>query len=175
MIKCSDTNTINCFENDYFGRILPETPDEKQQIAQDILDLLTRICSTRSPLPQDDELLPEINQLNKRETITINDDSDIDFNISRTINGVEIGDIKIVETDKNIKQEDIFDRIINQLPPDNDTVYIDHVKEKIRVRMETSNKNITQKPFKRKSSKCYLYSWKKKDKKTPKKSSENYS
>ena len=116
-------------------------------MAQEILDLLTRICSTWSPLPQDDELLPEINQVNKRETITINDDSDIDFNISRTINGVEIADIKIVETDKNIKQEETFDRIINQLPPDNDTVYIDHDKEEIRVRMETSNKNITQKPL----------------------------
>ena len=122
MIKCSDTNTINYFENDYFGRILPETSDEKQQMAQEILDLLTRICSTRSPLPQDDELLPEINQVNKRETITINDDNDIDFNISRTINGVEIADINIVETDENIKQEETFDRIINQLPPDNDTV-----------------------------------------------------
>ena len=39
-------------------------------------------------------------------------------------------DINIDETDKNIKQEEVFDRIINQLPPDNDTVYIGHVKKK---------------------------------------------
>ena len=38
-------------------------------------------------------------------------------------------DINIDETDKNIKQEEVFDRIINQLPPDKDTVYIDHNKK----------------------------------------------
>ena len=32
-------------------------------------------------------------------------------------------DVNIKETDKNIKQEEAFDRTINQLPPDNDTVY----------------------------------------------------
>ena len=32
-------------------------------------------------------------------------------------------DVNINETDKNIKQEEAFDRTINQLPPDNDTVY----------------------------------------------------
>ena len=35
-------------------------------------------------------------------------------------------DIKIDETDKNLKQEGVFDSLINQLQPDNDTVYIDH-------------------------------------------------
>ena len=54
-------------------------------------------------------------------------------------------DINIDETDKNIKQEEVFDRIINQLPPDNDTVYIGHVKKKkIRVKREASDKNATQ-------------------------------
>ena len=37
-------------------------------------------------------------------------------------------EINIGETDKNIKQEEIFGRIINQLPPDNDTVYIGYDK-----------------------------------------------
>ena len=54
-------------------------------------------------------------------------------------------DINIDETDKNIKQEEVFDRIINQLPPDNDTVYIGHVKKKkFRVKREASDKNATQ-------------------------------
>ena len=55
-------------------------------------------------------------------------------------------DINIDETDKNIKQEEVFNRIINQLPPDNDTVYIGHVKKKkkIRVKREASDKNATQ-------------------------------
>ena len=54
-------------------------------------------------------------------------------------------DINIDETDKNIKQEEVFNRIINQLPPDNDTVYIGHVKKKkFRVKREASDKNATQ-------------------------------
>ena len=40
--------------------------------------------------------------------------------------------ININETDKNIKQEELFDRVINKLPPDNDIVYIDHDKKKIQ-------------------------------------------
>ena len=44
------------------------------------------------------------------------------------------GDINIDETDKNIKQEEVFDRIINQLPPDKDAVYIDHDKTKQKKR-----------------------------------------
>ena len=34
--------------------------------------------------------MPEINQVNKRKTLIINHDSNIDFDISRTKNGVEI-------------------------------------------------------------------------------------
>ena len=40
-------------------------------------------------------------------------------------------DINIDKTDKNIKQEEVFDPLINQLPPNNDIVYIDHDKKKI--------------------------------------------
>ena len=170
----SDTETINYFEDDYIGKIIPEMLDGQQQTPQELLDSLTKIGSTPSPPPQGDELLTEINLVNEHETITINDD----FNISRTTNGIEItnnnddnskvsfakqtpqypkqrsarmlrnkaltveinadvlenypsftADINIDETDKNIKQEEVFDRIINQLPPDKDTVYIDHNKK----------------------------------------------
>ena len=170
----SDTETINYFEDDYIGKIIPEMLDEQQQTPQELLDSLTKIGSTPSPPPQGDELLTEINLVNEHETITINDD----FNISRTTNGIEItnnnddnskvsfakqtpqypkqrsarmlrnkaltieinadvlenypsftADINIDETDKNIKQEEVFDRIINQLPPDKDAVYIDHDKK----------------------------------------------
>ena len=38
-------------------------------------------------------------------------------------------DINIDEMDRNIKQEEVFDKIINQLPPDNDTIYIEHNKK----------------------------------------------
>ena len=37
--------------------------------------------------------------------------------------------INIHKTDENIKQEEVFDRIINQFPPDYDTVYTDHDKK----------------------------------------------
>ena len=166
----------NYFEDDYIDEIIPETPNEQQQIPQELLRSLTSIGSTLSPPPQGEELLPEINQANKREAIII-DDSDMEFNIAWTTNGVEIkndnddnnevrfvkqtlqhpkdglarmirneaptieidadvleqypsftADINIDETDKNIKQEEVFDRLINQLPPDKDTVYIDHDK-----------------------------------------------
>ena len=59
-------------------------------------------------------------------------------------------DIFINETDKNIKQEEVFDRIINKLPPDNDTAYIDHDKKKFRVRREMSDKRATQKSSRKK-------------------------
>ena len=61
-------------------------------------------------------------------------------------------DINIDKTDKNIKQEEVFDPLINQLPPNNDIVYIDHDKKdnKFRVRQETSDKNATQKSLKKK-------------------------
>ena len=61
-------------------------------------------------------------------------------------------DINIDETNKNIKQEEVFDRTINQLPPDNDTVYIDHDRKnnKFRVRLETSDKNTVQKSTRKK-------------------------
>ena len=61
-------------------------------------------------------------------------------------------DINIDETNKNIKQEEVFDRTINQLPPDNDTVYIDHDRKnnKFRVRLETSDKNTVQKSSRKK-------------------------
>ena len=67
----SDTKTINYFEDDYIGEMIPGTPDEQQQIPQELLDSLTRIDSTPSPPPKGDKLLPEINQVNKRETITL--------------------------------------------------------------------------------------------------------
>ena len=61
-------------------------------------------------------------------------------------------DINIDETNKNIKQEEVFDRTINQLPPDNDTVYIDNDRKniKFRVRLETSDKNTVQKSSRKK-------------------------
>ena len=61
-------------------------------------------------------------------------------------------DINIDETNKNIKQEEVFDKTINQLPPDNDTVYIDHDRKnnKFRVRLETSDKNTVQKSSRKK-------------------------
>ena len=40
-----------------------ETPHEEQPIPQEVLHSLTRIDSTPSPPPQDDKLLPEINQV----------------------------------------------------------------------------------------------------------------
>ena len=86
----SDTETINYVEDDYIGKILLEMPDEQQQMPQELLNSLTRIGSTPSPPSQGDELLPEINQVNKRKTLIINHDSNIDFDISRTKNGVEI-------------------------------------------------------------------------------------
>ena len=61
-------------------------------------------------------------------------------------------DININETDKNIKQK-VFGRIINQLRPDNDTVYIDHDKKynnKFRVRQEMPDKNIKRKSSRKK-------------------------
>ena len=55
-------------------------------------------------------------------------------------------DININETDKNIKQKEVFDRLINQLPPDDDTVYIDNDKnKKSSVRSEKPDKNRKQK------------------------------
>ena len=143
--------------------------DEQQQIPHELSDSLARIGSAPSPHPQTDELLPEINQVNEREKMIINDDSDIYFNVSQTTNGVEItnnnddnsevlskdrlarilqnkaptkeidadvleqypsftADININETDKNIKQQNVFGTL-SQLPPDNDTVYIDHDKK----------------------------------------------
>ena len=44
----SDTEKINYFEDNYIGKIIPETPDEQQQIPQELLDSLTRIGSTPS-------------------------------------------------------------------------------------------------------------------------------
>ena len=56
-------------------------------------------------------------------------------------------DINIDKTDKNIKEEEVFDSIINQLPPDNNTVYIDHDKKnnKFRVKRVASVKIATKK------------------------------
>ena len=73
----SDTEKNNYFEDDYIGEIIPETPDEQQQIPQELLDSLTRIDSTPSSPPQGDELI----------IIIINYDDDIDSNKSRTTNG----------------------------------------------------------------------------------------
>ena len=44
----SDTEKINNFEDNYIGEIIPKTPDEQQQIPQELLDSLTRIGSTPS-------------------------------------------------------------------------------------------------------------------------------
>ena len=44
----SDTGKINNFEDNYIGKIIPKTPDEQQQIPQELLDSLTRIGSTPS-------------------------------------------------------------------------------------------------------------------------------
>ena len=44
----SDTEKINNFEDNYIGKIIPKTPDEQQQIPQELLDSLTRIGSTPS-------------------------------------------------------------------------------------------------------------------------------
>ena len=44
----SDIEKINYFEDKYIGKILPEMPDEQQQIPQELLDSLTRISSTPS-------------------------------------------------------------------------------------------------------------------------------
>ena len=54
--QSSDIETINYFEDDHIDKILPETPDEPQQIPQELLHSLTRIGSTPSPPPQGDEL-----------------------------------------------------------------------------------------------------------------------
>ena len=70
----------------------------------------------------------------KNKTPTIEIDADVLENYpSFTV------DINIDETDRNIKEEEVFDKIINQLPPDNDTIYIEHNKKnnKYRVRRET--------------------------------------
>ena len=42
----SDTEKINNFKDNYIGKIIPKTPDEQQQIPQELLDSLTRIGST---------------------------------------------------------------------------------------------------------------------------------
>ena len=79
-----DAETIYYTEDKWIGNMLPEeTTDDP--IPQVVLNSLARINS-HSPSPQDDELLPEINQSNERKTITINDDNDddIDFTISHT-------------------------------------------------------------------------------------------
>ena len=57
--------------------MIPEPPDKQQPIPREILDFLNLI-------------LPEINQVNERETRIINDDGDINFNILQTANEVEI-------------------------------------------------------------------------------------
>ena len=44
----SDTEKINYFEDNYISKIIPETPDEQQQIPQELLDSLARIGSTPS-------------------------------------------------------------------------------------------------------------------------------
>ena len=61
----SGTETIDYIEGDWIGDMLPETTDDP--IPRDVLDSLARISpiridSTSSLSPQDNELLPEINQ-----------------------------------------------------------------------------------------------------------------
>ena len=52
--------------------------------------------------------------------------------------------ITLDETDKDKKQKEIFDKIINQLLPDNDTIYIDHDEKSktYKVKQETSDKDV---------------------------------
>ena len=108
----SDTETVNYFEDDCIGKIILEMSDEQQQLPQELLESLTRIGSTPSPPPQGENLLPEINQVNKRETIMINDDSDVDFNLFRTTNGVEI------RNNNDDKREVSFVKQMQQHPRD---------------------------------------------------------
>ena len=54
----SDTETVNYFEDDCIGKIIPKMPDEQQQLPQELLESLTRIGSTPYPSPQGEELLP---------------------------------------------------------------------------------------------------------------------
>ena len=63
VVQGSDTQTICYIEDDYIGEMVPEISDEQQPILQELTYLFTRIDSTPSPPPQDDELLPEINQV----------------------------------------------------------------------------------------------------------------
>ena len=91
--RSSDSKTIDYIEDDWIGDMLPETRDD--QTTQNVLHSLARISpirinSTPSPLSQDNELLPEINQTNQRETIIINDCNNIDSTMSLTADGVEI-------------------------------------------------------------------------------------
>ena len=52
--------------------------------------------------------------------------------------------IALNETDKDKKQKEIFDKIINQLLPGNDTIYIDHDEKSktYKVKQETSDKDV---------------------------------
>ena len=80
----------------------------------------------------------------QNKTLTIEVDADVVQNYPSLT-----ADVNIDETDKNIKHEEVFDKIINQLPPDNDTIHIEHNKKnnKYRVRRETSDKDIIQKLY----------------------------
>ena len=84
--QASDTETINYIEDDWIGDMLPEETDA---VPKSVLDSLAIIDKPSPPL-QDDELLLEINRDDKRETKAINDNNDdIDFTISCTVDGVE--------------------------------------------------------------------------------------
>ena len=104
---------------------------------------------------------------------------EIDANVLKNYPSLN-ADINIDETGKYIKQEEVFHRMINQLPPDNDIVYIDHDKKnnKFRVTMEMPDKNTTQKSrekLKRKAQSVIHTPGKRKPKRKPKNSQKKSS
>ena len=60
----------------------------------------------------------------QNKTLTIEVDADVVENYASLT-----ADVNIDETDKNVKHEEVFDKIINQLPPDDDTIHIEHNKK----------------------------------------------
>ena len=72
---------------------------------------------------------------NKKPTIEIDADA-LENYLSFT------ADINMDETNENMKQEEVFDKLINQLPPDNDTVYIEHDKKITNIAARYHNWNL---------------------------------
>ena len=61
----------------------------------------------------------------RNKTPTIEIDADVSENCPSFT-----ADINIDETDRSIKLEEVLHKIINQLPPGNDTIYTEHSKKK---------------------------------------------